>query len=125
MKKQRNTKGQFVKGNQEGNRFPNAPQGLDEEKSIGQIDARKDFNVNLTLRTLAQSYNATQVAYESAIKLAEQGKPDPLIKLLGLAKEPEAQNINLNGGVEVQKVFIDAKTKKSTDEHIDDFLNDK
>ena len=34
-------------------------------------------------------------------------------------------NLNLNGGVEIQKVFIDEKTKKATDKHIDDFINGK
>ena len=34
-------------------------------------------------------------------------------------------NLNLNGGIEVQKVFIDEKTKKATDKHIDDFINGK
>ena len=95
-----------------------------ESKSKGQIEARKEFNVNLTLRTLAQSYDATKIAYESAIQCAKNGKPDSLIKLIGLAKEPEAQNINLNGGVEVQKVFIDEKTKKEVDKHVKDFIND-
>lgn len=111
-----------AKANTKGHTFPKAPQGLDKEKSTGQIEARKEFNVNLTLRTLAQSYNATQIAYESAIECAQNGKPDPLIKLLGLAKEPEAQNINLNGGVEVQKVFIDEATKKEAKKHIKDFI---
>lgn len=75
--------------------FTDKNQPTEEAKSNGQIEARKEFNVNLTLRTLAQSYNATQIAYKSAIKLAEEGKPDPLIKLLGLAKEPEKQEIDL------------------------------
>ena len=104
-------------------KFPKSPQGLDIAKSNGQVEARKEFNVNLTLRTLAQSYDATKIAYESAIECAKKGKPDSLIKLLGLAKEPEAQNINLNGGVEVQKIFIDAKTKKEVDKHVKDFIN--
>ena len=106
-------------------KFKKSPQGLDEVKSKGQIEARKEFNVRCTIRTLAQDYNALPIAYESAIRNAQNGKPDALIKLIGLGCENETQNINLNGGVEVQKVFIDSKTKKCTDKHIDDFLNDK
>lgn len=105
-------------------KFKKSPQGLDEAKSQGQIEARKEFNVNCTLRTLAQSYDATKIAYESSIKLAKKGKPEPLIKLLGLAKEPEAQNIKLDGGVEVQKIFVDAKTKREVKKHIKDFIDD-
>lgn len=98
---------------------------INEAKSIGRINARKEFNVALTLRTLAQDYNAAPIAYESAIQLAKEGKPDALIKLLGLAKEPETQNIKLDGGVEVQKVFIEAKKQKAAEKHIKDFIDDK
>ena len=106
-------------------RFSKTNQPTEEAKSIGQIEARKEFNVALTLRTLAYDYNAAQIAYKSAVILAKMGKPDALIKLLGLAKEPETQNINLNGGVEVQKVFVDAETKQKTKKHIQDFIDGK
>ena len=76
--------------------FTDKNQPTDEAKSTGQINARKEFNVNCTLRTLAQSYDATKIAYESAIECAKNGKPDALIKLLGLAKEPEKQELKLD-----------------------------
>ena len=106
-------------------RFSKTNQPTEEAKSNGQIEKRKEFNVALTLRTLAQDYDAAAIAYTSAVALAKMGKPDALIKLLGLAKEPETQNINLNGGVEVQKVFIDAETKKKANNHIDEIINKK
>lgn len=103
--------------------FPKAPQGLDKEKSDGQIQSRKEFNVNCTLRTFTENYNAIPTAFDSAIEQAKKGKPESLIKLIQLAKEPEAQNINLNGGVEVQKVFIDDATKKAAKKHIKEFID--
>lgn len=38
--------------------------------------------------------------------------------------EKPKQDINLNGGVEIQKVFIDEATKKETQQHIKEFIND-
>lgn len=41
-------------------------------------------------------------------------------------KTPKDQiDIKLNGGLEVQKVFIEEKTKKLTDKHIDEFIDGK
>ena len=40
-----------------------------------------------------------------------------------IGEKPE-NKINLDGGVEVQKVFIDAKTKQEADKHIKDFISD-
>ena len=40
-------------------------------------------------------------------------------------KTPKDQiDLKLSGGLEVQKVFIDEKTKKNTDAHIDEFIDD-
>ena len=55
----------------------------------------------------------------------ESGNNKNAIDFFKAIKEPDDQTINLNGGVELQKVFIDEKTKKQTDKHIDDFIDGK
>lgn len=105
-------------------KFKKSPQGLDEAKSKGQINLSIEKNILATLRTEIKSNTTILKDLPQGIQNeVKNGKYDNAIKLLNIIKEPEEQNINLNGGVEVQKVFIDEKVKKKTDKHIDDFIN--
>ena len=110
--------------NLKGNKFKKAPQGLDEAKSKGQIEVSIKKNLIETLRTNISDTSLVSKIVEGVNREVENGVYKNGIELLKIAKEPEDKTINLNGGLEVQKVFIDEKTKKSTDEHIDKFLND-
>lgn len=125
MKKQRSKDGKFAKGNTEGNRFKKAPQGLDELKSNGKIETSIKRNILETLRTNIDNTNLVSEIVLGVAEEVAQGNYKNGIELLKIAKEPETQNINLNGGVEIQKVFIDAETKKKTKEHIQDFIDGK
>lgn len=108
------------------NVFSKAPQGLNEAKSGGQINLSIEKNILATLRTEIKSNTTILKDLPQGIQEeVRNGKYDNAIKLLNIIKEPEAQSINLNGGLEVQKVFIDAQTKKKTDKHIDDFIDGK
>ena len=105
-------------------KFPKAPQGLDEAKSIGQINLSIEKNIVATLRTEIKTNTTILKDLPRGIQEeVRNGKYENAIKLLNIIKEPDEQKINLNGGLEVQKVFIDEKTKKKADEHIDDIIN--
>ena len=105
-------------------KFEKSPQGLDEAKSKGQINLSIKRNLLETLRTRIDEHNLIDDVVSGVVEEVQEGKYKNAIELLKIAKEPEAQNINLNGGVEVQKVFIDEATKKETQKHIKEFIND-
>lgn len=104
-------------------KFPNSPQGLDDKKSKGQIERARNTNLLCHARTLFSNADILPELIENVKEEVLNGNNKNAIELLKVIKEPEAQNINLNGGIEVQKVFIDEKTQKNTDKHIDDFIN--
>ena len=106
------------------NVFPKSPQGLDDKKSEGQINLSIEKNLLETLRTNIKDTQLVSKIVEGVNKQVENGIYKNGIELLKIAKENEKQDISFNGGLEIQKVFIDEKTKKTTDEHIDKFLND-
>lgn len=107
-----------------GHKFPNAPQGLDEKKSKGQVDLSSNRNIRLALETKLFDKKAVDLVVEDALEQLEKGNGAPLRELIKIAKGNETQNINLNGGVEVQKIFIDEKTKQETKKHIKEFIDD-
>ena len=106
-----------------GKRFSKAPQGLDEKKSEGQIERAKNTNLLCSARTLFQNADILPDLIANVKQEVLNGNNKNAIDLLKVIKEPEAQDINLNGGIEVQKIFVEEKTKKQTDKHIDDFIN--
>ena len=106
-------------------KFKKAPQGLDEAKSNGQINLSKKTNITYTARTLFENANILPQIVENIKKEVEQGNNKNAIDFFKAIKEPDDQTINLNGGLEVQKVFIDEETKKKVDKHIDDFIDGK
>lgn len=104
-------------------KFPKSPQGLNDKKSNGQIARSIAVNNLYRLRTMWGNSEINGELIAGIEEEVKNGKYDNAIKLFNVIKETEAQNINLNGGIEVQKVFIDEKTQKNTDKHIDDFIN--
>jgi len=107
-------------------KFPKSPQGLDEAKSNGQINLSIEKNILATLRTEIKSNTTILKDLPQGIQNeVKNGKYDNAIKLLNIIKEPEEQNINLNGGLEVQKIYIEQEQKRKVDKHIDDFINGK
>lgn len=104
-------------------KFKKSPQGLDDAKSKGQIQRAKNNNLICTARTLFDNADILPDLINNVKEEVRNGINKNAIDLLKVIKEPETQEINLNGGLEVQKVFIDEKTKKKADEHIDDIIN--
>lgn len=94
-----------------------------EKKSEGQINRARKNNILCTARTLFENADILPQMINNLKKEVENGINRNAIDFFKAIKETEEQNINLNGGVEVQKVFIDEKVKKKTDKHIDDFIN--
>lgn len=105
--------------------FTSKNQPSDEAKSNGQIKRSADINIRKCLETKLFEEKAVDLVVADALKHIKEGNGTPLRELIKIAKGNETQDINLNGGIEVQKVFIDEKTKKATDKHIDDFINGK
>ena len=123
MKKQRNKDGTFAKGNDLGNRFSKAPQGLDQEKSEGQITSSSKTNIRKCLETKLFERKAVDATVDNAFEELKKGNGAPMRELIKIAKGNETQDISLNGGVEVQRVYIDKETKEAYRKHIYDFIN--
>lgn len=104
-------------------KFPKSPQGLDEAKSSGQIQRAKNTNLICTARTLFENADILPDLINNVKKEVENGFNKNAINLLKVIKEPEDQNINLNGELGFKKVYIDAETRSQTDEHIDKLIN--
>lgn len=94
-----------------------------ESKSEGQRVAAINRNILATIRTNIEDVNLIQRIVQGVSKEVDNGQYKNGIELLKIAKEPETQNIKLDGGVEVQKVFIEKATKQAADNHIDDFID--
>lgn len=104
-------------------KFPKAPQGLDEKKSAGQVNLSRKTNITYTARTLFENADILPQMVENIKEEVMNGNNKNAIDFFKAIKEPEEQVINLNGGVAVQKVFIEEATKKDADNHIDKFID--
>ena len=93
MKKQRNAKGQFVKGNKEGNRFPEGDQGLNEAKSQGQIKRSQGKNILAHIRSNLQDRDIISKVFDVVEEEVENGNTKNAIELIKIAKEPEDQKV--------------------------------
>lgn len=100
----------------------NTDEEINNAKSNGKIESSSERNIRLCLETKLFKVKAVDLVVDDAVANKDYRALRELIKI---AKGNEDQNINLNGGLEVQKVFIEEKTKKQTDKHIDDFINGK
>lgn len=101
----------------------NSDPQINEAKSRGQIKRSANINIRKCLETKLFEEKAVDLVVADALKHIKDGNGMPLRELIKIAKGNEAQDINLNGGIEVQRIYIDEKTKKKTDEHIDGFIN--
>lgn len=106
-------------------RFSKTNQPAPEAKSEGQIKKAITRNIIETLRTNIDNTNLVSEIVKGVAEEVAAGNYKNGIELLKIAKEPETQNIKLDGGVEVQKVFIEAKKQKAAEKHIKDFIDDK
>ena len=104
-------------------KFKKSPQGLDDKKSQGRIDHFACRNILESLRTKTSETDILQDMVDTIAKETKTGKIDNALKLVGLIKEPEDKTVKLQGGFQVQKVYVDAKTKKATKKHIDEFID--
>lgn len=100
----------------------NSDPKIKEAQDIGKIEAQAKKNIRLCLETKLFKVKAVDLVVDDAV---QNKNYRALIELIKIAKGNEDQNINLNGGLEVQKVFIDEKTKKQVDKHIDEFIDGK
>lgn len=90
------------------NKFPKAPQGLDENKSKGQVQLSIDNNLIKTLRSRISEINLIDDVVNGVKEEAENGIYKNAIKLLEIAKEPENNTtVNINQAVQVNKKDID------------------
>lgn len=104
--------------NLKGHKFPKAPQGLDDKKSKGQINLAKNNNIICTARTLFEASEILPELINNIQEEVQNGLNKNALELLKIIKEPEQQNIKIDGGAVVQKVFVTEKELKEVREHI-------
>lgn len=97
---------------------------IKKAQDMGKIEASKKKNLLYTARTLYENAGILPVLVQNLKKEVAEGNNKNAIAFFNTIKESEDKNINLNGGVEVQKVFIDEKTKEEAKKHIEEFLDD-
>lgn len=110
--------------NLKGHKFKKAPQGLDEAKSKGQIKKSKTLNVLATLRTEMFNRDIIPKILDVVQVEVEAGNAKNAIELLKITKEPEKQEINLNGDVGIQKVYVTKREQKKVKDHIAEVINE-
>jgi len=108
-----------------GHKFSKSPQNLDDKKSQGMIQARKEKNLIYTARTLYENSNILPKLIENIQNEVDNGNNKNAIELFKVIKEPEDKVINLNGDVGVKKVFITPEQRKAAINHINEVINDK
>lgn len=106
------------------NTFSKAPQGLDDKKSQGQINRSKELNILSHIRSNIHDRNIISKTFDVIETELEAGITKNAIEVLKIAKENEKQDINLTGGVEVQKVYITPEQQKEALEHIKNVIDD-
>lgn len=104
------------------NTFSKAPQGLDDKKSQGQINRSKELNILSHIRSNIHDRNIISKTFDVIETELEAGITKNAIEVLKIAKENEKQDINLTGGVEVQKVYITKEEQEEVKKHIDEMI---
>lgn len=102
----------------------NSDPKMQELQNIGKIEASKKKNLLFSARTMFDNAEILPDMVDAIKEEVQKGKLKNAIAFFNAIKESETQNINLNGGVEVQKIFIDEKTKQETKKHIKEFIDD-
>ena len=104
------------------NGFKKAPQNLEEQKSKGQIKKRQECNILSHIRTNIQERDIIGKTFDVIEAELESGISKNAIDILKIAKENEKQDINLTGGVEVQKVYVTKEEQEEVKKHIDEMI---
>ena len=106
------------------NAFKRSPQDMDEAKSRGQIKRRQEYNILAHIRSNIEDRNIISKTFDVIECELEAGKTKNAIEVLKIAKENEKQDINLTGGVEVQKVYVTPEQQQQALEHIKKVIDD-
>ena len=106
------------------NAFKKPPQDMDEAKSRGQIKRRQEYNILAHIRSNIEDRNIISKTFDVIECELEAGMTKNAIEVLKIAKENEKQDINLTGGVEVQKVYITPEQQQHALEHIKKVIDD-
>lgn len=94
-----------------------------QEKSV---EARRENKQEKIKRLEANDYLWDKFySPDDLDKLFGELKPKEKLDLLKALLPKDKQDINLTGGVEVQKVFITEKEHKATRKHIQDVINEQ
>jgi len=105
--------------------FKKGPQGLDDKKSQGMIEARKQKNLIMTARTLYESADILPKLIDNIKEEVDAGLNKNAIKMFEVLKEPEEKTINLNGEVGVKKVYVTPEQRKAAIEHIHEVISEQ
>ena len=97
---------------------------MDEAKSRGQIKRRQEYNILAHIRSNIEDRNIISKTFDVIECELEAGMTKNAIEVLRIAKENEKQDINLTGGVEVQKVYITPEQQQQALEHIKKVIDD-
>ncbi len=106
------------------NGFKKSPQDINEAKSRGQIKRRQEYNILAHIRSNIEDRNIISKTFDVIEYELEVGMTKNAIEVLKIAKENEKQDINLTGGVEVQKVYITPEQQQEALEHIKQVIDD-
>lgn len=106
------------------NAFKKSPQDLNEAKSRGQIKRRQEYNILAHIRSNIEDRNIIGKTFDVIESELEAGMPKNAIEVIKIAKENEKQDINLTGGVEVQKVYVTPEQQQQALEHIKKVIDD-
>lgn len=104
------------------NAFKKSPQDMDEAKSRGQIKRRQEYNILAHIRSNIEDRNIISKTFDVIECELEAGMTKNAIEVLKIAKENEKQDINLTGGVEVQKVYVTKEEQEEVKKHIDEMI---
>ena len=97
---------------------------MDEAKSRGQIKRRQEYNILAHIRSNIEDRNIISKTFDVIECELEAGMTKNAIEVLRIAKENEKQDINLTGGVEVQKVYVTPEQQQQALEHIKKVIDD-
>lgn len=84
-----------------GRRFKKGPQGLDENKSRGQMNRSRNMNILATARTLFESAEILPKLIDNIGEQVDEGQNKDALTLLNIIKEPEKQQIEIDGEAKV------------------------
>lgn len=97
---------------------------MNEAKSRGQIKRRQEYNIIAHIRSNIEDRKIISKTFDVIECELEAGMTKNAIEVLKIAKENEKQDINLMGGVEVQKVYVTPEQQQQALEHIKKVIDD-